>query len=113
MPTRIQLKRSKGWRMPAGVVKVDRTTIWGNPFRAGLHYDIQHAVDLHRQYLGEAVRGELSPKHLRRLQDEGCDIDKFMEAARRIGELRGKTLACWCPMDSPCHAENLLQLANQ
>lgn len=35
MPTRIQLRRTKGWRMPAGAVKVDRTTAFGNPWRVG------------------------------------------------------------------------------
>ena len=35
MPTRIQLRRTKGWRMPAGTVKVDRTTAFGNPWRVG------------------------------------------------------------------------------
>lgn len=35
MPERIQLSRRKGWRMPANTVKVDRTTIYGNPFRIG------------------------------------------------------------------------------
>jgi len=27
-------------------------------------------------------------------------------------ELRGKDLACWCPLDQPCHADVLLELAN-
>jgi len=27
--------------------------------------------------------------------------------------LRGKNLACWCPLDSPCHADVLLELANR
>jgi hypothetical protein len=27
-------------------------------------------------------------------------------------ELRGKNLACWCPLDQPCHADVLLRLAN-
>jgi len=35
MAERIQLSRAKGWRMPPNTVKVDRTTKWGNPFRAG------------------------------------------------------------------------------
>ena len=26
-------------------------------------------------------------------------------------ELRGKNLACWCPLDEPCHADVLLELA--
>jgi hypothetical protein len=27
--------------------------------------------------------------------------------------LRGKNLACWCPLDLPCHADVLLELANK
>ena len=27
-------------------------------------------------------------------------------------ELRGRDLACWCPLDQPCHADVLLELAN-
>ena len=34
MPVRIQRKRSKGWRMPAGAVYVGRPGKWGNPFTA-------------------------------------------------------------------------------
>lgn len=26
--------------------------------------------------------------------------------------LRGKDLACWCPLDAPCHADVLLRIAN-
>jgi hypothetical protein len=29
-----------------------------------------------------------------------------------LTELRGKDLMCWCPLDSPCHADVLLELAN-
>jgi hypothetical protein len=29
-----------------------------------------------------------------------------------IAELRGKNLACWCPLDQPCHADVLLEIAN-
>ena len=28
-------------------------------------------------------------------------------------ELAGKDLACWCPLDEPCHADVLLDLANR
>ena len=27
-------------------------------------------------------------------------------------ELAGYDLACWCPLDQPCHADVLLELAN-
>ena len=29
-----------------------------------------------------------------------------------IAFLRGHDLACWCPLDQPCHADVLLELAN-
>lgn len=32
-PRRLQLRRTKGWRMPEGAIKVDRTTKWGNWFK--------------------------------------------------------------------------------
>lgn len=28
-------------------------------------------------------------------------------------QLSGRDLCCWCPLDSPCHADVLLELANQ
>jgi hypothetical protein len=27
-------------------------------------------------------------------------------------ELRGRDLACYCPLDGPCHADVLLEIAN-
>ena len=29
-----------------------------------------------------------------------------------VGDLAGRDLACWCPLDQPCHADVLLELAN-
>lgn len=47
--------------------------------------------------------------------DQWCkDINEHEWADRLdVEELRGKDLACWCPLDQPCHAEVLLELANQ
>src|SRR5690606_1210681 len=33
MPTRIQRRRTRGWRMPSGAVYVGRGSRWGNPYR--------------------------------------------------------------------------------
>jgi hypothetical protein len=30
-----------------------------------------------------------------------------------LDELRGKDLMCWCPLDQPCHADVLLEIANE
>jgi hypothetical protein len=34
-----------------------------------------------------------------------------LDEARR--ELGGRDLVCWCPIDQPCHADVLLEIANQ
>ena len=31
---------------------------------------------------------------------------------QRIGKLAGWDLACWCPLDQPCHGDVLLEIAN-
>src|SRR5688500_7708213 len=86
MPKRIQRKRSKGWRMPEGAVYVGRPTRWGNPFRVGGSTSAAMAVAEFGVYVSL----------------NGFDLT----------ELRGKDLACWCPLDQPCHADVLLELAN-
>ena len=32
-------------------------------------------------------------------------------AEQQRGELVGRNLACWCPLDKPCHADVLLMVA--
>lgn len=91
MPQRIQRKRTKGWRMPPGVVYVGRGSRWGNPFTKAT-------------VTGCACNTCLVARYQMSLSAEG------VETIRR--ELRGKDLACWCPLDRPCHADALLELAN-
>lgn len=110
-PTRVQLRRTKGWRMPPNTVKVDRTTPWGNPYAAGLHCDQQHAVDCHRFLITQGRPAKTAPYPDR-------DAAAYAEMVRKqIATLRGKNLACWCPIISqgaycPCHADVLLSIAN-
>ena len=41
-------------------------------------------------------------------------LDGLLEAQPTglIERLRGKNLACFCPLDQPCHADVLLEIAN-
>src|SRR5215470_5690297 len=53
MPNRVQLQRVKGWRMPPNTRKVDRTTVFGNPFDS-----VQAAADavrVHHEWLTGAM----------------------------------------------------------
>ena len=117
-PRNVQRKRTKGWRMPEGAVYVGRPTKWGNPYVLdaaldwdGLHvghalpetvYCREHAVDLYRDW----VHGHLVPR------TGFGPFPRHRLAFARLAELRGKDLACWCPLDQPCHADVLLELAN-
>lgn len=92
MPQRVQLRRSKGWRKPEGTIVVARPSRWGNPFRVGLDGDRAQCVDRFRRALRN---GHLAFT----LDDVRAD-------------LAGRDLACWCPLDEPCHADVLLDAAN-
>ena len=87
MAERVQLRRTKGWRKPEGAVVVTRATKWGNPFKVGVDGTLEECVEKFRQWLQTSG---LNPR-----------------------ELRGKDLACFCPLDGPCHADVLLEAANR
>jgi len=98
MPERIQLKRTKGWRMPPNTVKIDRSTRWVNPFSAEECGSIAAAVERHRMWMnGEAAASD------GREPPSAADVKR---------ELAGRNLACWCSLDGPCHGTLLLALAN-
>lgn len=100
MPERVQLRRVRGWRMPPGTVKVDRTTVFGNPFHAEV-YGQERAVDLFEEFL----YGGDERTYLRRGEPAVYPSDALILTA-----LGGQNLACWCG-DGPCHADVLLALA--
>lgn len=105
-PRRVQLSRRKGWRMPENTVKVDRTTKWGNPFKVGEDGTAAECVELYRLLLSGYVC--LSGTASIELQNKSRAV---VVACR--DELRGKSLACWCRSDKPCHADVLLEIANK
>ena len=123
-PKRIQRRRTAGWRMPEGAVYVGRPTRWGNPFRVGCHY--KRDVDGGISRLGarfiylEAFEGYQDETYTTiRTAVEAIDWFRWywttmteQELATMREALRGRDLACWCPLDQPCHADVLLEIAN-
>lgn len=114
MPERIQLRRSKGWRMPPGAVNCARPTIFGNPFT---HPDPAQAVEAYRRHCrGGTQTFQLEPGGLQfaSRMHKDCLHWAWPEWLREKGlpAIRGKDLACWCPLDQPCHVDVLLELAN-
>lgn len=120
-PQRIQLRRTKGWRKPDNTVVVARPSRWGNPWiLADLLEEWQHPETPTLQVLREAATESFQAWLAGDLVCDGgypADNQRRDEILRDVGWLRGKNLACWCPLPSPgqpdhCHAAVLLALVN-
>ncbi|UAJ81399.1 DUF4326 domain-containing protein [Leifsonia sp. ZF2019] len=95
-PHHVQLSRRAGWRKPENTVVVARPSKWGNPFPLS-EYGRDHAIAAFRAMLEDpSTRAAL----------------EYPEPEEIREELAGKNLACWCPLDQPCHADVLLEAAN-
>jgi hypothetical protein len=107
VPERIQLKRSRGWRLPENAVSVARPGRWGNPFRIGSELSFPFS-ELDEPCGGSVVRDRAHAVEIFAIYARITTGYGFL--AHR--ELAGKDLACWCPLDgAPCHADVLLKLA--
>lgn len=140
-PVRVKRSRKLGYNMqkasPNGlpVVYVGRGSKWGNPFKVVKYSPGNWAIDTG----GDERCAELLMKHghvyygtkERAISDavklyeiylfpyehasgDVCDFFLSTEMMERIQkELAGKNLSCWCGLDSKCHADVLLQVANR
>lgn len=125
--------------MPENTVYVGRGSRWGNPFvlgetqmrepRSDGEEGVEYEGRLHKvsgvpqPYFHDD--GRVTWHHVRDATREEC-VELFREYVTRkdlhlldwggesldLEPLRGRNLACWCPLDVPCHADVLLELAN-
>jgi len=119
-PRRIQRHRTRGWRLPENAVIVSRPSRFGNPFT------IKDAIEAE---MGEP-RSACASNYAEWLRvgtaggwyEETYRIGRQVFDRRRVLAdlhlLRGKDLACTCPLPEPgqpdhCHAATLLRLANK
>lgn len=114
MPQRIQLRRTKGWRLPDGAVVVARPSKWGNPFSTANAIETGYAKPATAHaFVVECFREWLTPGPSSDRWWMGPESDAKKAAMRDgLADLRGKDLACWCPLGAACHADVLLELAN-
>ena len=134
---RLRLSRAAGSRLPAGAIRVDRATIYGNPWRPGrpgalivpaetdapvslelIPFDgpmsAVEAVAAYRRWLSEGAL--LLPQ-----QAHPISLDRATRALRirrvlildRLHQLHGRQLACWCAIGAPCHADVLIAIATE
>ena len=130
MAERIQRRRTKGWRMPDGAAYVGRPTKWGNPFRvdgdaapwaavatggkANIARDRAHGVvALYVRWLSGAPIECPLTRMMAKAEFEARGKPEPPTVADIRKELAGKDLACFCPLDQPCHADVLLEIANR
>jgi len=119
MPSRVQLRRTAGWRKPSGVISCSRPGRWGNPFHVTKTRDAATCVALFRNM----IRGVWDPAVVAHLS-EACRAETYLvftQWLRRFhgdpraairSELRGRDLGCWCKPGEPCHVDVLLEVAN-
>jgi hypothetical protein len=97
--------------MPPDTVKVSRPGIFGNPFTEAALAEAGYSLsrDGARSYLVQCFRRWLEGRD----QDLGAKSDTLRnDLLMALPSIRGKNLACWCPINGPCHADVLLELAN-
>lgn len=124
MPERIQRRRSKGWTMPEGAIYVGRPTRWGNPFTVMNGHSQGWVVWDDRDRLGLSAK-TTSDGYIASFPSKpeaaAYAVKRYREwlnssqarSMNLVPILRGRDLACWCPVDEPCHADVLLALANK
>jgi len=111
-PIRIQRKRIKGWKMPEGTVCVSRPSAFGNPFTlagamSGDTFSmsredaIPFIVECFRSWAKGSDKWWMGPEAKAARQ-------RLLDALPRLRE--AKYLACWCPLDQPCHADVLIEI---
>jgi hypothetical protein len=125
-PVRIQRRRTAGWRLvdattnPNGAIIVSRPSRFGNPFT------IKDAIEAemgeprsacavnYREWLRVGTAGGWYEETYR----IGRQVFDRRRVLAELHLLRGKDLACTCPLPAPgqpdhCHAAVLLKLANE
>jgi len=93
-PVRITRSRQHKQVSPNGlpIVYVGRGSKWGNPFVIGEHGSREEVIELYKKYIQIG------------LDAGGLDWN--------LKDLKGKNISCFCKQDEACHADYLLEVAN-
>lgn len=106
-PIRIRLSRAKGFKLADAspdkrkVINVSRPSAWGNPFVVGKHGNAAECVALHRALIrtGPSLAFPINlPAQWKAIRHHQA----------HMLDLQNCHVACWCPLDAPCHGDTLL-----
>lgn len=119
--------------MPENCVSIARPSIWANPFvvgepcgvfNTGLITDpelevlipklsLEQSLEFYRKMITGYLSPEMYPFGHDWREKVGKRFRHFHPGDAICYELSGKDLACFCPLDQPCHADIALELANK
>ena len=99
-PLRIQRKRKKGFRLPAGTICVTRPGRFGNPFESAASF----AAWIQFGRVGDDLHSPI---------DEAELTSRRRWILANLDSLHGRTVACFCGPEKQCHGDTLCDLANQ
>lgn len=119
MPNRIQRRRTRGWRKPENAVIVSRPSRFGNPFtiQAAVEAEWSDPRSAAAANFAEWLRVGTEGGWYEETYRIGCQVFDRRRILADLHLLRGKDLACTCPLPEPgqpdhCHGATLLGLAN-
>lgn len=100
------LNRNSGSILIMSAVKIDRTTLWGNPFIIGIHGDRDTVCDAYLEWLNRWT------EHVEEIKIEiGARVYSNRWVVENLHLLKGKDVVCYCaPLR--CHGDILIRLAN-
>ncbi len=119
--------------MPENCVSIARPSIWGNPFvvgkpcgvfpaSMGMHgvheilipeLSLEQSLDFYRRMVGGYLSPEMYPFGHGWRKWVAKRFKHFHPGDAIRYQLGGYDLACFCPLDQPCHADVALDLANE
>lgn len=114
-PKRIQLRRTKGWRKPAGAISCARPSRWGNPWRVEEYGRGRRRWFRVLSENGEVMKGSQSPNKASAVADCLRLYRWYLEEMLRLDPafldpLRTATgLCCYCGEAEPCHVDVLIE----
>lgn len=134
-PVRLRLKRRSDDQGPLqqrsrtanglACVKVDRSSIWGNPYKVKrADAPLEPSGHEWRVEFGDVGgAGGMLWTFATREEAQQFAVDTFRWTrdkpehgdlvARAKAELAAKNLACWCALTEPCHADVWLEIVNR
>lgn len=107
MPTRIQRKRTPGFRLPPNTICVNRGTKFGNPYKVS-DYGREKAIQMFRDCL---LNASMCYCYLD-IKKAWIQYNRFIWMANNLHLIReADHVACFCPLDVECHGDVLIELS--